>query len=353
MTLDAVHEAAEAHEIPILDALMIAANAAGADSILDYPRARMQLQPNGSDEAWQVILPLENPRSPFRLDETELSLDGEPVAALVGIDNDDVVLTYLRAGGRSLTLNSHSRSACIGCMFCPNILEEAADENVDGVGEMLRLLEWVEADNGWDDLSGVEVITVCTGCFHTPEAARIHLSEVRQAASQRGFTGLIHLLSSVVRERRDLEWLAEEVGPFHLTLTFECFTRRNLILKDTKASLTLDDACRILDDCAELGILGDFTYVTGLDPFEDTVSGLRTLARHATTFPRIQVYQAHNAFMETARSPGAATLDYFLGVRKAVEPDLAAQGLAPVSWQNYRPLWYSTFNGEPVAGPRV
>jgi hypothetical protein len=46
---------------------------------------------------------------------------------------------------------------------------------------------------------------VCTGCFHTPEAAITHLSDLRSAANERGFRGRIHFLSSVVRERRHLE----------------------------------------------------------------------------------------------------------------------------------------------------
>jgi hypothetical protein len=347
-----IEDLAETHGVPWLDVLLIAANAEGTRSELEFPRTRMQLQPRGSKEVWQIILPLDSPNSSFRLDETGLWLD-QRVADLVGLENDDVVLTYLRAGGRSLTLNTHSRSTCTGCLFCPNVVEEAADAIIDGVSELCRLLSWVIADNDWQDLRHVEVITVCSGCFHSAEAAVTHMSELRRAADEHEFRGRLHLLSSVVRERRDLERLAEEAGPFHLTLTIECFARRNLLLKSTKASLTLDDACRILDDCASLGMLGDFTYVAGLDPFADAVAGLRRLADHVGTFPRIQVYQAHNDFMRRARSPEAKSVDYHLRLRNAVEDAYAARGLTPRSWENYRPLWYSFFDGRPVLGPRV
>lgn len=348
-----LHDLAERYAVPWLDVLMITLNSEGARTDLDYPRARMQLRPECSRDVWQVILPLDNHQSPFALDTKGISLAGSRVAALAGHENDDVVLTYLRAGGRSLTLNTYSRSTCTGCLFCPNVIEDAADATLDTEHELGQVLSLVEADNGWADLDHVEIVTVCSGCFHTPAAAIDHMTALRRAASAHGFTGHLHLLSSVVRDRRHLEQLAEQAGPFHLTLTLECFTRRELLLKDTKASLTLDEACRILDDCRDLGILGDFTYVAGLDPYEDTVAGLRRLAAHSTAFPRIQVFQAHNDYMRRARNRAAADLRYYLELRRAVEAPYAERGLAPRSWENYRPLWYSTFAGSPVAGPRV
>lgn len=313
----------------------------------------MRLRPLDSAESWQIILPLDNPDSPFVLGERWLRIADEPVADLVAVENDDVVLTYLRAGGRSVTLNTHSRSVCTGCLFCPNVIEDAADATLTTERSLAELLEWLMGDNGWLDLSDVEIMTVCTGCFQTPHAAIAHMVALRRAASRYGFDGRLHLLSSVIRERLDLERLAAEAGSFHLTLTLECFTRRNLLLKDTKASLTLDDACRILSDCADLGMLGDFTYVAGLDPLNVTVEGLRRLAEHVTTFPRIQVFQAHNQYMRAARDPQAEPLDYYLELRNLIEGSFAKRGLAPRSWENYRPLWYSMYDGGAVAGPRV
>jgi len=349
----AIAELADEFGVPELDLLLIAANARGARTDLPHPRARMQLKPYSSEEIWQVILPLDNEQSPFRLDENGLLLEAEPVAGLVALENDDVVLTYLRAGGRSLTLNTHSRSTCTGCLFCPNVIEDAADAMLHSAAELGELLDWVVADHGWPGLRDVEVITVCTGCFRTPEVAVAHIVALRAAADERGFAGRLHFLSSVIRDRVHLKRLAAEAGPFHLTLTLECFTRRNLLLKDTKASLTLSDACRILDDCGQLGIMGDFTYVVGLDPLTDTVAGLTRLTGFVTTFPRIQVFQAHNSYMRAAAAAEATDLRYYLRVRQAVEPLMAARGLKPTSWENYRPLWYSSFAGGPVPGPRV
>jgi hypothetical protein len=215
------------------------------------------------------------------------------------------------------------------------------------------VLEWLMADNGWPDLSHAEVVTVCSGCFHYPGMAIDHMAALRKAVDRYGFAGRLHLLSSVLRDRVDLQRLHDACGPFHLTLTLECFERRTLLLKDTKASLTLERAGEILEDCRDIGIIGDFTYVAGLDSYERAVEGIAYLASRVTTFPRIQVFQAHNDYMRRARHPGAEDLSYYLDLRADLESVFAPTGLGPKSWENYRPLWYSEFAGAPVPGPRV
>lgn len=344
---------AERHCVPYLDVALIAANSEGARPLQGYPRARMQLRPKGSSETWQIILPFDNAQSPFEVIDGSLRLAGDFVADVVALENDDVVLTYLRAGGRSITLNTHSRSKCTGCLFCPNVIEDAADETLATADQLSEVLEWLMADNGWPDLGHAEVITVCSGCFHYPGMAIDHMAALRIAADRFGFTGRLHLLSSVLRDRADLERLREKCGPFHLTLTMECFERRSLLLKDTKASLTLERAGEILEDCRDLDIIGDFTYVAGLDSLETAVNGIAHLAPRVGTFPRIQVFQAHNDYMRRARHREAEDLNYYLDLRSALETVFAPTGLAPKSWENYRPLWYSEFAGAPVPGPRV
>jgi len=344
---------AERYDVPYLDVTLIASNAEGARPLRGYPRARMQLRPDTSAEIWQIILPFDNPHSPFEVAGDALMQDGEPIAEVVALENDDVVLTYLRADGRSITLNTHSRSRCTGCLFCPNVIEDASDETLTTEGQLADVLEWLMADNGWPDLGHAEVITVCSGCFHQPRMAIDHMAALRRAADRFGFTGRLHLLSSVLREHSDLQRLAESCGAFHLTLTLECFERRSFLLKDTKASLTLERAGEIMDDCRDLGIVADFTYVAGLDSYDRAVSGIAHLAPRVGTFPRIQVFQAHNDYMRRARHPHAEDLSYYLDLRGALEDVFAPTGLAPRSWENYRPLWYSEYAGAAVAGPRI
>lgn len=353
LRLETINALASYHSVPVVDLLMIAVNMHGVNAEGDIPRARIRLAPEGSPEIWQIILPLDSPRSPFEIRNGNLLLQGETVARIEALENDDVVLTYLRAGGRSVTLNTNSRSNCIGCIFCPNIIEDAADATVKGSDALEGVLSWLCTDMDWRDLGHVEVITVCSGCFHTPDAAIEHMAALRVAASRLGFSGRLHLLSSVVRNRVDIARLADRAGPFHLTYTLECFERRDVLLKSTKASLTVDETCRALDDCAEFGVLGDFTYVAGLDTLGAAIDGLTILAEHVTTFPRIQVYQAHNDLMRRYRSADAADLNYYIDLRRSIEPAFVTRGLAPRSWENYRPLWYERFAGEAMTGPRI
>jgi hypothetical protein len=353
LSVEELRALAEQHGVPYLDVALIAVNSEGARPLRDYPRARMRLRPDGSDEVWQIILPFDNVRSPFQVVDGALLLADVPVADVVALENDDVVLTYLRAGGRSITLNTHSRSRCTGCLFCPNVIEDAADETLTTTSQLAGVLEWLMTDNDWPDLRHAEVITVCSGCFHYPGMAIDHMAALRKAAERYGFTGRLHLLSSVLRERADLQRLQDTCGPFHLTLTMECFERRSLLLKDTKASLTLERAGEIMEDCRDLGVLADFTYVAGLDSYERAVSGIAYLASRVSTFPRIQVFQAHNDYMRRTRHPQAEDLSYYLDLRASLETVFAPTGLAPRSWENYRPLWYVEYAGAPLPGPRV
>jgi hypothetical protein len=91
----------------------------------------------------------------------------------------------------------------------------------------------------------------------------------------------------------------------------------------------------------------------GLDPLDVAVAGLRRLAKHATTFPRIQVFQGHNDYMRKYRDSSASRLTYFLELRRSVEDAFVSRGLRPKSWENYRPLWYTRFGEAQVEAPRV
>ncbi|MEM5471908.1 hypothetical protein WNZ14_09255 [Hoeflea sp. AS60] len=353
ITVESIQTACLEFDIPFIDGLMISLNMHGAFCHAPVPRSRMVLRFDGSPDHWKVILPLENKQSSFLIEEDTIILEGNPVATIVERENDDVVLTYLRAGGRSITLNTNSRSNCIGCVFCPNIIEDAADGTIVDKDGLSQVLEWLCYENNWSDLSHSDVITVCSGCFRTPGAATRHMAHLRQAAEQLGFNGRLHLLSSVIREDDDLKAFVDAAGASHITFTIECFERRDVLLKNTKASLTIDQTCQAIDTLNECGAIGDYTYVAGLDSFDAASEGLAQLNAHVTTFPRIQVFQAHNPMMKKYIHPEASTLPYYLRLRKMLEPQLAERGLKPVYWENYRPLWSTSYNEELTVGPRV
>ncbi|MEU6245359.1 hypothetical protein [Streptomyces sp. NPDC047024] len=156
-------------------------------------------------------------------------------------------------------------------------------------------------------------------------------------------------LTSVLRSEQAFEELAE-VGPFVLRLTAECFTRRDLLLKASKAVLATAWMPEVLRRAVAAGHGTSFTYIVGLDDFDALRSGVETLAPYVTEFPNFQVYQAHNRVMAGLRASGAGQLDYYLHARAAIERIMKPTGLRPTAWECYRPLWYFTFADETLVG---
>lgn len=340
--------------LPVEDVLLIALNACGVDSRIEKPRMRFRLRLHSRpDDQRYLILSLGRRQSPFVLTEDAIWLGGEPIAEVDALEDDDAVLAYWRNGRRVMTLNSNARSQCTGCVFCPNTLEDAADPHLREEDELDAHFAAIVADAGMDDLAGVEAVTVCTGCFHHEHLALAHLRKVRAAMGRHGCDGRLHFLSSVLTTPAGLRAAAEELGPFHLTLTAECFTGRERILKSSKADLAPAAMVEILGHAKDLGITTDFTYIVGLDDLDVAERQLREFVPVTSTFPRFQVYQSHNRLMDLYAAPGAGGIDYYLKARQMIEGLFAGTGLRPRSWENYRPLWYTTFAGEDLDGGRI
>ncbi|MGW4412388.1 radical SAM protein [Nonomuraea sp. NPDC004702] len=346
-----VEACALAHDVPVEDVLLIAINLLGISSTQPRNRARLTLRLARSPRrAWMVIVPLNQAASPFHLHDRELVLDGVTVAEVDRIDADDAVGGYFRRGGRALTLNPNARSRCVGCAFCPNTLEAAADPRMGRQQALEELLAALRVQHPRGDLSEVEEVTVSTGCFEREEAALAHLVALRAALAEAGVGteagARIGFLSSVLRSSAAFEQLAEQVSPFVLRLTAECFTRRDVMLKSTKADLTSDQMPGLLARARRAGLDTSYTYIVGLDPLADMNAGVAALAGHVTAFPNFQVFQAHNPLMAQLRVDGADALDFYLDARARIEQIMAPLGLRPAGWECYRPLWYSTFAGQ-------
>jgi hypothetical protein len=334
------------------DILLIALNASGARSPLNKPRMRFQLRLDSRpDSPLYLIVSLGRADSPFELDEHELRLNGIKVGSVDGIEDDDAVLGYWRNGTKMLTLNSNARSQCTGCVFCPNTLEDASDPKVRAL-DLAGYMGALAASSGLVDLSTVDTVTVCTGCFLYEDLALQHLTEVRAAMTDTLCAGTLHFLTSVITSSHGLD-RAAELGPFHLTLTAECFTERRTILKESKAKLTPPEMVDVLARAKARGITTDFTYIVGLDPMDSAIDHLRDFVPHTTTFPRFQTYQAHNAFMDVYRTPGSDRIEWHLEMRQRLEDLFAPTGLRPQWWQNYRSPWCFTFAGEDLDGAKI
>jgi hypothetical protein len=335
------------------DILLIALNSCGLRANIGVSRLRFCIRLDSRPEdPLYLILSLGRTQSPFELVEHEIRLAGERIAVIDAAEADDAVLGYWRKGRKVLTLNSNARSQCTGCMFCPNTLEAASDPRLAAVDDLHSYFAAIVDDFCLPDMAGVEKVTVCTGCFQHEQLALVHLRQVRNAMHEQNCRGMIHFLSSVLTTPEGMD-AAAEIGPFHLTLTAECFTQRGVILKESKAKLTPHDMVRVLGDAKDRRITTDFTYIVGLDPPDVATSYLAEFVPVTTTFPRFQIYQSHNNLMDIYIADGARDMEFYLHMRREIEELFGATGLRPQPWENYRPLWYFSFADEPLHGVRI
>ncbi|MFE5827730.1 hypothetical protein ACFQ7B_39100 [Streptomyces erythrochromogenes] len=322
--LDSMAALAACHSVPVEDAVLIAINLHGIRSPQNRHRARVLIRLASAPAVpWQVIVPLNASSSPFVLDEDTLLNDG-----------------------RAATLNPNARSRCVGCAFCPNTLEAAADPRLSEQRAVRELLDAMAHQHPAGTLTGLEEVTVSTGCFEREQAAVDHLGDLRTVLTEAGITARIGFLTSVLRTQGAFDSLARTAGQFVLRMTAECFTRRDLLLKASKAQLTRKQMPRVLRRAVRAGHDTSFTYIVGLDDLAAMEDGVRALAPHVTEFPKLQVYQAHNRIMAGLRAPGATDLAFYLKARTVLEDILGPTGLRPKAWECYRPLWHFTFGPE-------
>lgn len=293
------------YDVPLEDVLLMAVNLHGMRSDRPHNRARMVLRLTREPSTpWMVIVPVNNTDSPFRLVGDELWLGSVLVAHVERVASDDAVGGYFRAGGRAVTLNPNARSRCTGCAFCPNTLEAASDPRLVEERKLAGLLESLAATSPTGTLEAVEFVTASTGCYQVEDAAVRHFVDLRRVLTGMGLSPHLGLLTSVLRSDAALRTLAEHVAPFTLWLTIECFTRRELLLKDSKADLTPPQMPDLLARARAAGLDASFNMVVGLDPLDRLASGVRSLLPHLTAFPNLQVYQAHTPLMSSLRAPG-------------------------------------------------
>jgi hypothetical protein len=252
-----------------------------------------------------------------------------------------------------LTLNSNARSQCVGCSFCPNILEKTSDIRFIALDNLANYFSVLAKTQGWDNLSPLEIITVCTGCFLYENLAIDHLIMVNNAAKENGFNGKIHILTSVIRSESAMRKIKNEIGDFKLTLTIECFTSREVILKKSKADMGFDKMKEILTLSKSYGFETNYTYIVGIDPMKEAIQKLSELNDCINSFPNFQIYQPHNDFMRTFCTTEAKVMDYYLSLRKEIEEFFRSTELKPKSWENYRSLWYYTYQNKILVSIRI
>ncbi|WP_457029201.1 hypothetical protein [Kitasatospora sp. P5_F3] len=352
LTLPHVERMADRFGVPVEDALLMAINLFGISSVHARHRARVSVRLATRPEvSWMVIVPLNAEASPFRLEGEDLLLTSRPIATVERVAADEAVGGYFRDGGRAATLNPNARSRCVGCAFCPNTLEAAADPRLAEERELTELLAAMVEQHPSRDLTELREVTVSTGCFERERAAVDHLIGLRQVLGAHGIGARIGFLTSVIRSSGAFEELSQHVTPFVLRLTAECFGRRDLLLKASKAVLTTEEMPEVLRRARAAGHATSFTYIVGLDSLAELREGVSELMPFVTEFPNFQVYQAHNSIMAGLRASGSDALEFYLQARREIERIVGPTGLRPAAWECYRPLWYFTFDGESLVPP--
>ena len=110
-------------------------------------------------------------------------------------------------------------------------------------------------------------------------------------------------------------------------------------MKKQKSSLDLSESRRLLKAAKDMGGESSFLYIAGLDTMSVIRDELPQFGNVVTRFPQLQTYQLYTPDQIALRAPEAGSLDYYLRLRQLAEEVFPR--LHPVTFHNYRGLWYS------------
>ena len=334
--IDHANELADRYGVPVEDILLISLNLSGIRSgDIKNDRGRFSIKmPSG--KSYFVALTITDAFSNFIHDGSSVILGDKKIGDATEIEKDTCTDSYWR-NRTHLTLNSNSRSICRGCDFCRTYSLESDDKPLTEVEILEKRASELCRETG-GDFSKVDAIGVVTGCFPAEDAIVDHIRLIRKVFSQIGFKGEIQYIGSQIRTESSLARLIED-GPFALYLTLEVFSRREALMKKQKSSLDLSESRRLLKAAKDMGGESSFLYIAGLDTMSVIRDELPQFGNVVTRFPQLQTYQLYTPDQIALRAPEAGSLDYYLRLRQLAEEVFPR--LHPVTFYNYRGLWYS------------
>lgn len=352
------------YKVPITDILIMGLNMEGINTGMpEFKRVRFEMTPILSAKPFYFAA-TNTSDSRWLHDGSNVSFDGCRIGRTKKPENDTCDNTYFRRfveiGGRrvgtELTVNSNSRSNCAGCGFCGtyNLNPEDADEkDLTTTLKVHRRVDRLMEDNGLKDLSHLVEVGVVTGCFNDEAKALDHLvmlSDVLRGSY--GFKGELKYVGSEVRSKNALDELSRYASPAGISLTVECFTKRDQILKPSKR-ISLEEGRDVLGYAKERGIKTTILYIMGIDPIEVFSEELPNYVGLLTKLPVINTMQEYDSKQAVWKDPEARNMDYYLKARAVVEDLFGDTGLRPNVWENYRGLFFTEFNGGDVDGPLI
>ncbi len=360
MDLSTIRETAKKYEVPVEDVLFIAINLNGVDFDCDYNRMRtpfrladkniFQYAKNRDELNYYLALPIIK-NSPFKIIGNILWLRDEIIGEAEDPKEDICDSHYPRRKGTSLNINPNTRTSCHGCKFCYSDYQVPHDRKQLRTENDLRQFfqNWI-AGQGVNDLSHLIQVSVVTGCYENGNELCDFLLKLKKVLSDYYFQGKIFYLGSQLDTKEKLNRI-KEIKPVGVCFSIENFERRNILKKEKRAN-DLDNLRYCMDIAIQLGYEINFSYILGLESLQIVDYYFDKFKFYINKFPTINILQMHKNFPNTLITEGGDSLEYYLKARRKIENIFADTDMRPLIWEDYRGLWYLTFNGEPLKGVR-
>lgn len=342
------------YNISIYEMYLIFLNRYGVISNIPDKRIRFHIKLKNKKEIFYVAICVNTFDSPFKLKGEKLYFFDHEIAEVFNIEEDTCDTTYFRNNKKELTLNSNSRSSCKGCSFCGTYNLHSDDKmNLSSKYLLKKYLENLLIQNNLNDFKDLERVTVCTGCFKDDFNLVEHLKMVYDSLTDLNFNGTIRYIGSQIKTTETMERISFVIPNFYLSLTVECFTNRNERLKSEKGILDLNNIKEILNNSISHGFKTNYLYIVGLDDLANLESGINELHPFINDFPVFQIMQNYETFHEEERSEQGRTIDYYLKARKIIENTFKTDKYYPKLWENYRGLFYYSYNNNLLTGTKI
>lgn len=352
---ESVENLSEQFNIPVTDIMLIALNRYGLRANIPDKRLRFKLRLRTTNEVFYLAVCVNTYESPFTIgDDNTLCLEGIEMGQIFDIEKDTCDTTYFRRNKTELTLNSNMRSQCEGCTFCGTYNLDPEDKIDMSTNEKINdfISDYLKINNV-NDLSNLVRVTICTGCFADEMNLVEHIMSVYKVFRKFGFTKRIRYIGSQIRSEEAMRAIEEAIPFFSLSLTVECFSNRELRMRKEKASLNMDTIQDILKRSMDHHFSTNYLYIVGLDEMSIMKDGIISLFKSINRLPIFQVMQNYVDVHEEQRVYEAKELSYYLQARQLIETIFNKTEFKPRSWENYRSLFYTTYQNKPLSCIRI